>query len=379
MAKKLIILNGNYLTRHNYEIHGFDYFKKNLNCEIYNLSYLSNKLFKKNYKFYNFKDIYSLKEINSIFKNNKDSYYLDLLLSSPKSIIIRLMMHWYKLNVISTKYLSTFPNLTYKNHFRLKSLYKFLSFNRIKVFLIDRIFNFVQKEDINICGGAVNDILFAKKNFLIYAASCEYSNYLYNKKKISNGKYAVFSETNFLGHPDDLHKIENKLIVNAIFKQIKLFFDKFRLQTGLDIVIAAHPTCTNVKKLKNLFPNYSVIKDKTADLLIKSRMLININSSTFALAVIYKKPILHFTSNLINEYMNNRSLISVISKELGSAYINIDIDSFEFNKKILRYKNSVINKKKYQMYIDKYIKHPKSPKLHWFETLLSQLNLSNSK
>ena len=377
MAKKLIILNGNYLTRHNYEMHGFDYFKKNLNCEIYNLSYLTNKLFKKNYKFYNFTDIHSLKEINSIFKNNKDSYYLDMLMSSPKSIIIRLMMHWYKLTVISTKYLSTFPNLIYSKQFRLKSFYKLLSFKKINVFLMDRIFNFVEKKDINICGGTTNNILCAKKNFLIYAASCEYSNYLYNKKKISNGKYAVFSDTNFLRHPDDFHKIGNKLISKVIYKQIKLFFDKFRLLSGIDIIIAAHPTFTNVKILKNLFPNYSVIKDKTADLLKKSRMLININSSTFALAVLYKKPILHFTSKLIKEHVDNRAVINIISKELDTPYI--DIDSFELNKKILSNKNLVINKKKYQMYIDKYIKHPKSPKLHWFESLLSQLNLSNSK
>jgi hypothetical protein len=377
MTKKLIILNSHYLTRHNFKIHGLDYFKKNSNCIIYDLSYLTSKLLKKNPKSYSFTKIHSLKEINSIFKSNKDSYFLDMLMSSPKAVIIRLMMHWYKLNVISTKYLSTFPKITYKSKIRLKSFYKLLSFTKFKIFLIDRIFNFILKEDINVCGGLVNNILYTKNKKLIYAASAEYSNYLYNKKKIFSRKYAIFSETNFLEHPDDFYKINNKQVIKPIYKKINLFFDRFCLLTGFDLIIAAHPTCSNVNQLKNLFPNYSVIKDKTADLLRKSQMLININSTTFALAVLYKKPILHLTSNLINDHLNNRDIISIISKELASTYI--DVDDFMLNKKILNNKHFVVNKKKYQMYVDKYIKHPKSPELHWFETLSSQLSLSKFK
>ena len=373
MTKKLIILNSHYLTRHNFKIHGLDYFKKNLNCIIYDLSYLTSKLLKKNSQSLNFLKIHSLNEINSIFKNNKDSYYLDMLMSSPKAVIIKIMMHWYKLNVISIKYLSTFPEITYIRKITLKSFYKILSFTKVKIFLFDRIFNFISKEDINVCGGTVNNILYRKKKFLIYAASAEYSNYLYNKKKILNRKYAVFSETNLFEHPDDFYKISNKIISKPIYERINLFFDRFCLLTGLDIIISAHPT-SNVKKLQKVFPNYRVIKGKTADLLRKSRMLININSSTFALAVLYKKPILHFTSKQINDHVNNRHITSIISKKLASPYI--DIDNFIDNKKILNNKLFVINKKKYQMYIDKYIKHPKSPESHWFETLSSQLSLS---
>ena len=48
MTKNIIILNSHYLTRHNFKIHGLDYFKKNSNCIIYDLSYLTSKLLKKN-------------------------------------------------------------------------------------------------------------------------------------------------------------------------------------------------------------------------------------------------------------------------------------------------------------------------------------------
>ena len=136
MTKKLIILNSHYLTRHNFKIHGLDYFKKNLNCIIYDLSYLTSKLLKRNSQSLNFLKIHSLNEINSIFKNNKDSYYLDMLMSSPKAVIIRIMMHWYKLNVISLKYLSTFPEITYIRKITLKSFYKILSFIKVKTFTI---------------------------------------------------------------------------------------------------------------------------------------------------------------------------------------------------------------------------------------------------
>jgi hypothetical protein len=249
MNKNLIILNGNYLTKHNYKIHGFDYFKKNLNCKIYDLSGLTHKLLKKNYKSYNFTVIHSLKEINNIFKYNKHSYYLDMLMSSFNSVIIRLMMHWYKLIVISIKNLSPFPNIAYINIIRLKSIYKLFSFTKLKIFLFDRIFEFLLKEDINVCGGTTHNILYSTKK-LIYAASAEYSNYLYNKKKILYRKYAVFSETNFFDHPDDFYKINNKQTAKLIYKQINLFFDKFCLQTGLDIIISAHPTCINFKRLE---------------------------------------------------------------------------------------------------------------------------------
>ena len=83
MKKKLIILNSCYLTGHNCNIYGINYFNK-FKFPVYDLSILTNALSKKNPKSYKFKNIYSLKKLNSIFKNNKDFYYLDMLMLSPK-------------------------------------------------------------------------------------------------------------------------------------------------------------------------------------------------------------------------------------------------------------------------------------------------------
>jgi hypothetical protein len=371
MKKKLIILNSHYLSQHNYNIHGIDYFKKNLNCEIYDLSYLTNKLLKKNPKSYKFINLYSFKKLKIIFKNNRDAYYLDMLMASPKAIIIRLMMHFYKLNTISIKYLSGFPNIKFR--IRIKSFLNLFNFNKVFIFLMDRVFSLLLKQDINVCSGTSNNILNTKKN-TIYAASTEYSHYLYNKKKILKKKYAVYADTNFLDHPDSFKRQNRELIILDIYNKINLFFKKFCLLTGYDLIILAHPTSNNNKQLERIFSDYNIIKNKTANLLNGSQMLFNTHSTVYALAVLYNKPIIHLTSKLINDYLNNRNIVSLISKDLGSASINID--DFMLNKEFLNKKDFSVNKKKYQIYKNKYLKHPKSSNIHWFQTVSSHLGLS---
>ena len=150
MNKKLIILNSHYMTRHNCNIYGINYFKK-FKYQVYDLSYFTNIFLKKNPKSYKFKNIYSFKKLNNIFKHYKDSYYIDFLMLSPKAIIVRLMMRWYKLNTISTERLGGYPLVKYFDIIAINSIFKLFNLVKLTNFIFDKIFTLLLKEDIILC------------------------------------------------------------------------------------------------------------------------------------------------------------------------------------------------------------------------------------
>ena len=91
-------------------------------------------------------------------------------------------------------------------------------------------------------------------------------------------------------------------------------------------------------------------------------------SSSISYAIIYNKPIIFLNSNeiiksFIDFYINN------ISRELGSTLINID--QYQQDKK--RENLLIIDKSKYQLYFDRYIKHPKSSNFSNWKTLENNL------
>jgi hypothetical protein len=322
MKKKLIILNSCYLTSHNCNIYGINYFNK-LKFPVYDLSIFTNILSKKNSKSHKLKNIYSFKKLNSIFKNNKDSYYIDMLMLSPKAIIIRLMMHWHKLKLISIERIGGYPSVKYFDIVTINSIFKLFNLWKLTNFIYNKIFLLLQKEDIILISGTYSKI-HNKKKSIIYAASSAYSHYLFNNKKIEyKKKYAVFTDPNFFTHPDNFKK-KDRVIDFELYKQVNSFFNTFCSLTGYDLIILAHPT-RNIQTMQKFFPDYKIIQNKTAEYIRGSEVLLNVNSTSYALAVLYKKPIIYFTSNIIKPHAQNRQIISKICKELGMKFINIDI------------------------------------------------------
>ena len=183
-------------------------------------------------------------------------------------------------------------------------------------------------------------------------------------------KYAVYADINFFTHPDNSKKTD-RVINFELYKKINSFFKNFISLTGYDLIILAHPT-RNIQTMQKFFPGHKIIQNKTAEFISGSEILLNINSTSYALAVLYKKPVIYFTSNLIKPYVKNEQVILKICKELGTNFINID--DAAYTKLFLNKKNYSVNKKKYQIYINKYLKHPKSKNIHWFETLLDKIN-----
>jgi hypothetical protein len=369
MNKKLIILNSHYLTRHNCNIYGINYFKK-FKCQVYDLSIFTNSFLKKNLKSYKFKNIHSFKKLNSIFKNNKNFYYIDMLMLSPKAIIIRLMMHWHKLKTISLERLGGYPLLKYSEIITINSIFKLFNLVKLTNFIYNKIFSLLIKEDIILLAGTGGKI-HNKKKTIINAASSTYSHYLFANKKIKRKKkYAVYTDVNFFTNPDNFIK-KNRVINFELYEQINSFFKTFSLLTGYDLIILAHPT-RNIQTMQKFFPGYKIIQNKTAEYISGSEIVLNIDSTSYALAVLYKKPFIYFTSNLIKPYALNKQVISKICKQLGANFINID--DAEYAKFFLNKKNFSVNKKKYQVFINKYLKHPNSKNIHWFETLLEKIN-----
>ena len=119
--------------------------------------------------------------------------------------------------------------------------------------------------------------------------------------------------------------------------------------------------------MNNLFPKrYICYLDKTAELIKDSKHVLIHYSTAVSFGVLFKKPITFLTSDKLNNFRPGAQ-ITKLSHELKSHLINIDK-----NKKKIRLQMK-FNKKAYNMYLDKYIKHPKSTGENSFKYLLKNI------
>lgn len=132
-------------------------------------------------------------------------------------------------------------------------------------------------------------------------------------------------------------------LLNSVFGEIESI-------TGLEIEIAGHPRMP-VNEISERFPGRVVRQNDTFNLIRKSSLIIAHWSTSIQMAVILRKPILLLTSNNLRKTGYDEHIRN-ISQELDCEIINIDsgVDA----KKV---KNAMsIDKKKYDQYIENYVK-----------------------
>ena len=196
-----------------------------------------------------------------------------------------------------------------------------------------------------------------------------YVSYEKNKTKVrTDKKLNLFIDENFVNHPDvKIHKLKNFPNEKIYYSQLESFFNFLKKRFNEKIYIAAHPTT-----LKNHFNKNKLIIRDTLNYVKKSKLIILHQTSAIDYAVLLKKDLLFVTSNEINKLAEG-TIISKMAQYFNTQPLNLSAryNSETIKRKIAFYNN---NKKKYDKFINDFIRHPKFNKFNRIDKILSKIN-----
>ena len=282
--------------------------------------------------------------IRKIINNNGKSLFIDLFINS---------IPWPKANIRKNlKILIFTPN---------KFFHKLLEYISSKYYYLTKF-----KSDLGIVGGLFS-ISRAKKHSkkLIYAHCTDYDIYLDIKDKPINKKnsYAVFIDQS--NTYDFIIHNKKSPFDDEYYSLLVKFFNKFKKETKLPVIFAAHPKTPNhvMEKFPDLLKGIEHQIGNTAELVKNSNMVLLHLSTTFAFAVLFNKPAIFLTSNkLRNSWIGPR--IDNSAKNINGQIINMDND---LDKPLDLHSLSKIDNDKYKNYLDQHLKMPDSPDIPLWE------------
>ena len=351
-----------------------------LNKKIFNLTLKDQKIFQyKNYvKVKNFKEFedFLVKNKKSfsyafdfISARNKDSFYFKKFL---KSIDIKLVYFQFGLvpNIIRTnkEKILRFLRLLKNPLLFLKKIYSIFN-TRLR----DRIFQKIKYDYIFISGSKGVNSGYAKKAVKkIFTHSSDYENTLnYSFSKINLNNYFVFLDQNLPFHPAQFYRGEKPQVTSKkYFPSLATTFRKIEKKFDSKIVVAAHPRA-NISDYNNFFKGREIFNSKTIDLVKNCSCVLAHTSTAISYAVIFKKPIIFLTSNeIIKSYDDYR--VHSNARILDAKLLNIDSDNDKFIHSTDF--NLEINENKYEIFMEKFIKHPLSNEMSIIDNIKVNLN-----
>lgn len=205
-----------------------------------------------------------------------------------------------------------------------------------------------------------------KKISIIKAHNFDYDYYLKKGHTKSNkdNKFLVFLDDDAAYHWD-YKKLKIKPYVTAdnYFPIIDAGLDKIAKSLKLNIKIAAHPRSNYADRI--LRYKHQIIENKTHELINDADVVIAHSSTSLQFAIVMKKPIIIVTTDEIEKKFHSRyfsHLINLTASKLDKKVINLS-QSFNVNN-WREYLN--IDHKKYEKYIENYVKTKGSPeKMSW--------------
>lgn len=101
----------------------------------------------------------------------------------------------------------------------------------------------------------------------------------------------VFLDEAATHHPDFAFFGIRPLVSDDYFQAMRRLFDEIEKKTGLKVVVAAHPR-SRYEDMPGIFGARPVVKDRTAELIAKSSLVIAHSSTSIGFAVLFNKPLL---------------------------------------------------------------------------------------
>jgi len=203
--------------------------------------------------------------------------------------------------------------------------------------------------------------------------SYDYDTYLYfmrsvNFKLPAQNNTCVFLDEAATYHPDfailNIKPVEGE----PYFASMNKLFDKIEQETGLRVLIAAHPR-SDYERIPDVFNGREIIKGRTVELVAQSSLTITHASTSINFPILFNKPVIFSkTGEMIKNGFS--SLIDAMAASLGQEAVDIDNLAILGN---ISFKHVGINTEKYDEYTYKYIKSKNISELPVWELVASEL------
>jgi len=160
---------------------------------------------------------------------------------------------------------------------------------------------------------------------------------------------AVFLDEAFVSHPDKLRVLGLSEVPGAevYFEKMTQLFNRIEQQTGLNVIIAAHPRV----QYQNEWGDREVVYHQSLEQVAQAKIVVAHSSTSVSLAVLFDRPLL-----LVDLKGANR-LVGIMSRLLKASRIDLE------NPRELEYfnfKDFANRSNSYQFYRDHYLKSPKA-------------------
>ena len=335
--KKILVLKDQVLQKRDYNLIGFN----NLN-KFYDV------------KIYNFNKLRDLVKFSMFLNKKEDQIIIDLMSTQANfmTVLIRYLIYIKKKRVIKL-YIDSLPSM------KLAKNFSFYSYKRI----IKIIFSFLTKlkkklnqypVDVAIIG-VKNDIKNIDQKYLkkkVFCHSSAFDYYLKNKLKRSyNKRYSLYIDSGLVYHPDfDKLKIKPPIKNKKKYiENLNLFFNKYEQDTNTKIIIAGHPKINSNFYKKN-FKGRKVYLNLTPDLVnYASNIFIDV-STALNFVILRKKPTYFLTCDELTKTSNLNGQLIDFYRKITKKFSHVPLK-----------RNSL---KRYDNYINKYIKNYNSSKLN---------------
>ncbi len=194
---------------------------------------------------------------------------------------------------------------------------------------------------------------------ILWGHTYDYDLYLKNKNENfqdhDGEDKAVFLDapTPRFAHNSLVPRIKNYLTEERYYPSLCAFFDRLEKELKVKVEIASHPASEHGEN-PNYFGNRRVLRGKTCEQIMQSKIVINRDSTSMNFAVLAKKPVVFITSAEAEEHPENylSSSIHAMASWLGKEPLNIDTNvSWNFEKEML------VDSAAYDFFKKSYIKY----------------------
>ncbi|MCX5807595.1 MAG: hypothetical protein NT010_16265 [Proteobacteria bacterium] len=209
-----------------------------------------------------------------------------------------------------------------------------------------------------------------EKSEFLWVHSYDYDTYL-ELKDISQEKIpsvGVFLDEYLPFHTDYLYlDLPVKISADEYYPALVKFFNYIEESFKVRIIIAAHPR-SHYEEHPDYFGGREIIRGRTAELVKNADFILMHNSTAINHVVLYKKPMIFFTTDKVNASILEDPTIEWLASFFGKKAHNLDREvSIDLNEEIR------IDEDAYRRYRNYYIKKDGTEELPYWQIVANRL------
>lgn len=226
-----------------------------------------------------------------------------------------------------------------KNKIKLTRIFKSLYFQRVNVFIKNKITilakksGFIKPYDYVFKAGEYgyfglgigSEIDFGRAK-IIDINTVDYDQFLLfkNLQSVCTGEYIVFLDQYLPFHTDASFLNIKTVKPEPYFKEVNSFFDRIEVKTGLKVIIAAHPKAECYKEI-NPYNDRALFFNQSNNLVKNATLVLTHASTAICFPICYHKKLVLLVSDYLNEVLPHFfEVAKSIREACGATIISID-------------------------------------------------------